>query len=61
MKKKVTVFKLSAMLFALSASAVGAAARESPSDRVSIVGFDEVTQSGLVPKEFGWLCASLAT
>ena len=38
----------------------GAAAEESPSDRVSIVGRSSYV-SPPVPRQFGWLCASLAT
>ena len=38
----------------------GAAAEESPSDRVSIVERSSYV-SPPVPRQFGWLCASLAT
>ena len=39
---------------------VGAAAEESPADRVSIVVRSSYV-SPPVPRQFGWLCASLAT
>ena len=59
MNRKITVLTLCAMLFALCCPR-GAAAEESPADRVSI---DVVIQllSPPVPRQFGWLCASLAT
>ena len=38
----------------------GAAAEESPADRVSI-GVRSSYVSPPVPRQFGWLCASLAT
>ena len=38
----------------------GAAAEESPADRVSIVDRSSYV-SPPVPRQFGWLCASLAT
>ena len=37
----------------------GAAAEESPPDRVSIEAIQLVSPP--VPRQFGWLCASLAT
>ena len=60
MKRKITVLTLCAMLLALCGSADGAAAEESPSDRVSIGGRSSYV-SPPVPRQFGWLCASLAT
>ena len=51
---------LCAMLFALCVPRRGAAAEESPSDRVSI-GDRSSYVSPPVPRQFGWLCASLAT
>ena len=49
-----------AMLLAGGAIAQGAAAEESPADRVSIVGRSSYV-SPPVPRQFGWLCASVAT
>ena len=48
------------VLLALASDSRGAAAEESPPDRVSI-GVAIQLLSPPVPRQFGWLCASLAT
>ena len=48
------------VLLAVAGDSRGAAAEEGPSDRVSI-GVRASYVSPPVPRQFGWLCVSLAT
>ena len=59
-KAAVPSILVAVVLLAVASHSRGAAAEESPSDRVSI---DVPIQlvSPPVPRQFGWLCASLAT
>ncbi len=60
-QKEFAVWLLALLLFLITAfSSRGAAAEENPADRVSI-GDSIQLLSPPVPRQFGWLCASLAT
>ena len=48
------------VLLAVASHSRGAAAEESPADRVSIE-YRSSYVSPPVPRQFGWLCASVAT
>ena len=60
MKKAAVPQSFVVVLLAVASHSRGAAAEESPSDRVSIGGRSSYV-SPPVPRQFGWLCASLAT
>ena len=60
MKKAAVPSILVAVVLLAVGHSRGAAAEESPADRVSI-GERSSYVSPPVPRQFGWLCASLAT